>query len=66
MILNTITYEALTNTIEVNWVEEVLDSNNNLIDIVSVKRVNYSSAQKDILLSNLPNVADYINISNWN
>lgn len=46
MILATVTHDIRTNTLEATWLEEVKDTDGNIIEYRRVKCQSYSLAQK--------------------
>jgi len=64
--LASILHDIKSNTLEVSWLEEVLDDNGEPIELRSVKRRNYSQDQKaDFLADCGDNGQKYVTLAGW-
>lgn len=65
MILATITHDVRSNTLEVLWLEEVLDAQGTVISYTPAARRNYSPEQKAEFLADVTDGQKYTDMAMW-
>lgn len=66
MFIAFVTHDVRSNTLEVTWLEEVLDGDGNVTEYKRVKNRNYSADQKDEFLTDCGALGDkYVTMAGW-
>jgi len=65
MYVATITHDIKSNTLEATWLEEVQDTDGNVVELKQVKSRNYSQEQKDEFETDVENGFKYTALANW-
>jgi hypothetical protein len=65
MYVATITHDIKSNTLEATWLEEVQDTDGNVVELKRLKSRNYSQEQKDEFETDVENGFKYTALANW-
>ena len=65
MYVATVTHDIKSNTLEATWLEEVQDTDGNVVELVRVKNRNYSQEQKAEFEKDVENGSKYTALANW-
>lgn len=65
MYVATVTHDIKSNTLEATWLEEVQDTDGNVVELVRVKNRNYSQEQKAEFETDVENGSKYTALANW-
>jgi len=65
MYVATVTHDIKSNTLEATWLEEVQDTDGNVVELIRVKNRNYSQEQKAEFETDVENGFKYTALANW-
>jgi hypothetical protein len=65
MYVATVTHDIKSNTLEATWLEEVQDTDGNVVELKRVKNRNYSQDQKAEFETDVENGSKYTVLANW-
>ena len=65
MYVATVTHDIKSNTLEATWLEEVQDTDGNVVELKRVKNRNYSQEQKAEFETDVENGFKYTALANW-
>ena len=66
MYVASVTHDIKSNTLEATWLEEVQDTDGNVVELKRVKCRNYSAEQKDEFLADCGDDGQkYVTLAGW-
>jgi len=65
MYVATVTHDIKSNTLEATWLEEVQDTDGNVVELKRVKSRNYAQEQKAEFETDVENGFKYTALANW-